>query len=59
MSCTFENGVGCVMGNEILRFGSLDQVLNDDDLKRFDQGMSRRKDCSSMAATLTKVRGHY
>ena len=58
MSYTLENGVGCVMENEVLRFESIDQVLNEDDLKRFDQGMSRGKDCSSMAAALMKVRGH-
>ena len=58
MSCTLESDVGCAMANEMLRFGSLDQVLDKDDLKRFeqsieclDQGMSRGKDCSSMAAT--------
>ncbi|XP_057548207.1 uncharacterized protein LOC130826654 [Amaranthus tricolor] len=47
MSCTLESSVGCVMANEVLRFGSLDQVLHEDDLKRIDQGMSRGKYCSA------------
>ena len=39
MSCTLESSVGCAMGNEVLRFGSIDQVLNDDDLRGFEQGI--------------------
>ena len=31
------------MGNGVLRFGSLDQVLNEDDLKGFDQRIIREK----------------
>ena len=37
MSCTLESGV--VLGNGVLRFESLHQVFNDDDFKRFEQGM--------------------
>ena len=32
MSYTLENGVGCAMVNGMLRFGSLDEVISDDDL---------------------------
>ena len=31
--------MGCAMGYEVLRFGSLKQVINDDDLNRLVQGM--------------------
>ena len=47
MSCTLESCVESVMGNEVLRFGSLDQVFNENDLKRIDQGKCRGKDCSA------------
>ena len=33
MSYTLESGVGCAMENGMLRFGSLDEVINDDDLE--------------------------
>ena len=39
MSCTLESGVGCAMGNGVPRFGSLDQVFDNDDLRSFDQGI--------------------
>ena len=39
MSCTLESGVECATENRMLRFGSLDQVLNDDDVMRFMEGM--------------------
>ena len=39
MSSKLESGAECAMGNGVLRFGSLNQVLNDDDLMRFMKGM--------------------
>ena len=43
MSCTLESGAECAMGNGVLRFGSLDQVLSDDDLMRFMEGMIKHE----------------
>ena len=43
MSYTLESDAECAMWNEVLRFGFLDQVLNEDDLKGFDQGIIRGK----------------
>ena len=39
MSSKLESGAECAMGNGVLRFGSLNQVLNDDDLMRFMERM--------------------
>ena len=39
MSCTLESGAECTIRYGVLRFGSLNQVINDDDLNRFVQGM--------------------
>ena len=56
ISRTLESGAECTMGSGVLRFGSLDQVFDDDDLKKFmkgleclDQGKARMKEGSSKA----------
>ena len=38
MSCTLDSGAKCAMGSGVLRFGLLDQVFDDDELRRFVQG---------------------
>ena len=40
LSYTLDSSVGCEMENEMLRFGSLDEVINFDDLESFAQGMA-------------------
>ena len=40
LSSTLDSSVGCEMENEMLRFGSLDEVINFDDLESFAQGMA-------------------
>ena len=38
MPCTLESGVGCAMGYGVLRFGSLDEVIDGDALGCFNKG---------------------
>jgi hypothetical protein len=38
MSCTFESGAECATGYGVLLFGSLNQVLNDDELGMMKPG---------------------
>lgn len=62
MSYKLESDVGCVMGNEVLRFGSLDQVFdNDDDLRSFEQGIewidqNKREFKEGIACALNEAR---
>ena len=38
MSCTLESGAECAMGSGVLRFDSLDQLFDDNELRRFLKG---------------------
>lgn len=57
MSCTLESGVGCAMGNRMLRFRSLDEVINVDDLEFFDKGYGLLKIGIEMYIDQCKARG--
>ena len=41
MSCTLEGGAECTMGYGVLRFGSLNEVINNDDLGCLSEGKVR------------------
>ena len=42
MYCTLESVMECAMGYGVLRFGSLNEVINDDDLGCLSEGKARR-----------------
>ena len=41
MSCTLDSGVGCGMGYGVVRFGSLDELIDGDDLRCLSEGKAR------------------
>ena len=41
MPCTLESGEGCAMGYGVVRFGSLDEVIDGDDLGCLSEGKAR------------------
>ena len=43
LSCILDSDMKCAMGNGMLTFGSLNEVITIDDLKRFGQNMTRLK----------------
>ena len=59
MACTFENEVVSAKEYGSICFGSLNKVMNDDELVCLGDGKAQVKDCSSKTATHSRNSSHW